>query len=191
MKPKKVKDKIDSDSDSASISEQKPVASPLQTMEEFGADALERAVVQLRHVVQTVAKNPAINRREAIDALEQLVEFTKAEIDELTPSIPSTATKLWKERGHSHLHMSAASFLIENYPSLGFGLTLNHVGKLDPALKLALSRERRTKPESKKLYDLPTQDEYYTRRISELSEIDQIDIMRLGDVIRKRRKRSG
>ena len=146
-------------------------------------------VDNLQETLQGLSNSDELSLEDKVRHLKNIRRLVTSELASVIPQVPDKAPALWKERGKENYHMSPCDFVVQHYPSLGFGLSQADIGHLDPKLMAALRnwRDKHGWPEG---FDLPSQNELNDRRLNELSESELVEISKLGAVVRHRLKRA-
>lgn len=153
--------------------------------QEFEAASLDH----MREILDVISHSGDLKLEERVQLLKTVRQLTTKALHDIMPPIPEIAPALWKERGKENYHMSPCDFVKKHYPSLGFGLTQAHLGRLDPPLLPALRnwRDKYGWPDN---FDLPSENEYNDRLFDEMSEHEVQETTRLGQVAVSRLKRN-
>jgi len=140
----------------------------------------DRSVETAKSVTTEIISAENLSDLEKVKMLRMLMEEITGGIEALLPE-PSPAPFLYKNRPIRN--MSAVQFVTTYFPSYGKTLTLADIRQFDEYLYQCLFKERREDPESWDDFNLPTKDDYLTRRASELSNFEHRQILALASTV--------
>lgn len=133
--------------------------------------------------VKTDDQNFSLNQR--LEILRGLQQLVASEEKRITPQVPDVAPLLWKERGKENYKMSPCDFVIQQYPSYGYGLHLAHIRQLDFPLYSALTNLKKSQGWPDNFY-LPTKKEFLDQKIEKMSDDEIEEARRFSSLLKAR-----